>query len=79
MAKVTGGKTHLMSFPYRGRAGGGTVLALTVMKITVVVYRREERGIKFTDTSEEVKKNKTTELCCFKALSGHIETKIMGM
>lgn len=69
-------KTHLMCFPSRGRDGGGTALALTVMKITVVVYRRGERGIKFTDTSEEVKKK--AELCCFKALSGHIETKIMG-
>lgn len=65
MAKVTGGKTHLMSFPYRGRAGGGTVLALTVMKITVVVYRREERGIKFTDTSEEVKKKKNNRALLF--------------
>lgn len=37
--------------------GGGvtaakTAVGLTVVKITVVVYRREERGIKATDTKE---------------------------
>lgn len=32
--------------------GGGGALKLTVVKITVVVYRREERGIKATDSKE---------------------------